>query len=76
MYEALQLACEGRGADLIRSGRWKTNKNGGELCVLGGRWVVNPSGGLESKGHPIGATGRGYSVTFWCLTKKTKKTRK
>jgi sterol carrier protein 2 len=24
---------------------------------VGGRWVVNPSGGLESKGHPIGATG-------------------
>lgn len=21
------------------------------------QWVVNPSGGLESKGHPIGATG-------------------
>ena len=24
---------------------------------LGGRIPVNPSGGLESKGHPIGATG-------------------
>ena len=23
----------------------------------GGRWVVNPSGGLISKGHPLGATG-------------------
>ena len=23
----------------------------------GGRWVINPSGGLESKGHPVGATG-------------------
>jgi hypothetical protein len=22
-----------------------------------GRWVVNPSGGLISKGHPLGATG-------------------
>ena len=30
---------------------------GGQLCQLGGKWVVNPSGGLESKGHPIGATG-------------------
>ena len=57
MYEALQLVGEGRGADLIRSSQWKKNQNGGELCVLGGRWVVNPSGGLESKGHPIGATG-------------------
>ena len=25
--------------------------------VLGGRLPVNPSGGLESRGHPIGATG-------------------
>ncbi len=30
----------------------------GELS-LGGRIPVNPSGGLESKGHPIGATGIG-----------------
>jgi acetyl-CoA acetyltransferase len=28
----------------------------GQTC-LGGRTPVNPSGGLESKGHPIGATG-------------------
>ncbi len=26
---------------------------------LGGRLPINPSGGLESKGHPIGATGLG-----------------
>ena len=30
----------------------------GDLTV-GGRLPVNPSGGLESKGHPIGATGLG-----------------
>jgi acetyl-CoA acetyltransferase len=35
---------------------------GGEVALrgqtsLGGRTPVNPSGGLESKGHPIGATG-------------------
>ncbi|MGI9479910.1 MAG: thiolase family protein, partial [Hyphomicrobiaceae bacterium] len=32
---------------------------------LGGRIPVNPSGGLESKGHPIGATGLGqiYELT-------------
>jgi len=30
----------------------------GEL-TLGGRLPINPSGGLESKGHPIGATGLG-----------------
>jgi acetyl-CoA acetyltransferase len=33
------------------SARWETR--------LGGRIPVNPSGGLESKGHPIGATGLG-----------------
>lgn len=37
---------------------------GGELAVrgetaLGGRIPVNPSGGLECKGHPLGATGLG-----------------
>ena len=25
--------------------------------AYGGKWVVNPSGGLISKGHPLGATG-------------------
>lgn len=25
--------------------------------TYGGRWVINPSGGLISKGHPLGATG-------------------
>src|ERR1700722_9893529 len=27
--------------------------------TVGGRVPINPSGGLESKGHPIGATGLG-----------------
>ncbi|KAB7590662.1 thiolase family protein, partial [Verminephrobacter sp. Larva24] len=33
--------------------------------TLGGRLPVNPSGGLESKGHPLGATGLGqlYELT-------------
>ena len=30
----------------------------GDLSI-GGRIPVNPSGGLECKGHPIGATGMG-----------------
>jgi len=32
------------------------------LCGIpqyGGKYVVNPSGGLEAKGHPLGATGLG-----------------
>jgi acetyl-CoA acetyltransferase len=37
-------------------GGWIAEK--GETA-LGGRIPINPSGGLESKGHPIGATGLG-----------------
>jgi acetyl-CoA acetyltransferase len=46
-YEALGLAPEGEGGRLIADGD----------NTFGGRWVVNPSGGLISKGHPLGATG-------------------
>ncbi|MBB3052540.1 acetyl-CoA C-acetyltransferase [Prauserella isguenensis] len=46
-YEAFGLAEPGKGATVIDSGRTERD---GEL-------PVNPSGGLKSKGHPIGATG-------------------
>jgi acetyl-CoA acetyltransferase len=46
-YEGLGLCPEGRGGELIDSG----------AVTYGGKWVVNPSGGLISKGHPLGATG-------------------
>ena len=46
-YEALGLCDEGGGGELIESG----------AVTYGGEWVVNPSGGLISKGHPLGATG-------------------
>jgi acetyl-CoA acyltransferase len=46
-YEALGLAAEGEGHHLVDSGD----------TTYGGKWVVNPSGGLISKGHPLGATG-------------------
>jgi acetyl-CoA C-acetyltransferase len=46
-YEAMGLTPEGQGARAIKEG-W-THKDG--------RLPVNPSGGLKSKGHPIGATG-------------------
>lgn len=32
--------------------------------TYGGKWVVNPSGGLISKGHPLGATGE-LPVSFF-----------
>jgi acetyl-CoA C-acetyltransferase len=46
-YEAMGLVGEGEGAHAINDG----------LTERGGRLPVNPSGGLKSKGHPIGATG-------------------
>jgi acetyl-CoA C-acetyltransferase len=46
-YEAMGLTAEGQGARAILEG-W-TEKTG--------KLPVNPSGGLKSKGHPIGATG-------------------
>lgn len=46
-YENLGLCPEGDGGRLIDSGE----------TALGGKMPVNLSGGLLSKGHPIGATG-------------------
>lgn len=46
-YEALGLCAEGEGEKLVNDGD----------NTYGGKWVVNPSGGLLSKGHPLGATG-------------------
>ncbi|XP_046940138.1 sterol carrier protein 2 isoform X2 [Lynx rufus] len=46
-YEALGLCPEGQGGKLVDRGD----------NTYGGKWVVNPSGGLISKGHPLGATG-------------------
>ncbi len=47
-YEALGLAEEGHGHELVES----------RATTYGGAGpVVNPSGGLISKGHPLGATG-------------------
>jgi acetyl-CoA acyltransferase len=46
-YEALGMCAEGESGKLVESG----------ATTYGGRWVVNPSGGLISKGHPLGATG-------------------
>jgi acetyl-CoA acyltransferase len=46
-YEELGLCAEGDGPSLLRSGATGIN----------GRVAVNSSGGLLSKGHPVGATG-------------------
>ena len=46
-YEGLGLCGEGEAGRLIDENQ----------TTYGGKWVVNPSGGLLSKGHPLGATG-------------------
>jgi acetyl-CoA acetyltransferase len=46
-YEALDLCADGEAARLIADGD----------NTFGGKYVTNPSGGLLSKGHPLGATG-------------------
>jgi sterol carrier protein 2 len=46
-YEALGLCNEGEAEKFI----WDGDN------TYGGKWVTNPSGGLLSKGHPLGATG-------------------
>lgn len=46
-YEALGLCAPGKAVEMVRSGN----------NTYGGKYVVNPSGGLISKGHPLGATG-------------------
>ncbi|KAI9493135.1 thiolase-like protein [Zychaea mexicana] len=46
-YDALGLTPPGKAHTLIDSGD----------NTYGGKYVINPSGGLISKGHPLGATG-------------------
>ena len=46
-YEAMGLAAPGQGHRVVREG----------VARKDGRLPVDPSGGLKSKGHPIGATG-------------------
>ena len=52
MYEALGFCAWGDGPKLLADG----------ATALGGRVPVNPSGGLLSRGHPLGATGCGQLV--------------
>jgi len=56
LYDSLGLAEPGKAHEMVRRGD----------NTYGGKYIVNPSGGLESKGHPLGATGLGnvfYLVT-------------
>lgn len=51
-YEALGLCPIGKAGEIVDKGD----------NTYGGKWVINPSGGLISKGHPIGATGIAQAV--------------
>jgi len=51
-YEELRLCPPGRSAAMLRAGE----------TALGGRLPVNPSGGLLSKGEPLGASALGQVV--------------
>ena len=53
-YEALGFVERGKGKDAAREG----------ITDLGGKTPVNVSGGLKSKGHPVGATGIAQAVTI------------
>jgi acetyl-CoA C-acetyltransferase len=53
--EALGLAPPGEGRHCARTGE----------TALGGRIPVNTSGGLKSKGHPVGATGVAQAVELF-----------
>ncbi|KAI0358963.1 thiolase-like protein [Trametes cingulata] len=48
-YDALGLCEPGQAHKMVERGD----------NTYGGKYVINPSGGLEAKGHPLGATGLG-----------------
>ncbi|KAF8724828.1 hypothetical protein AX14_008577 [Amanita brunnescens Koide BX004] len=56
-YSALGLCAPGEAHKLVEHGD----------NTYGGKYVVNPSGGLEAKGHPLGATGIG--MHFYIMSK-------
>jgi acetyl-CoA C-acetyltransferase len=54
-YEDLGFCGAGKGGNLIEDG----------TTELGGKLPVNPSGGLKSKGHPVGATGTAQAYEIY-----------
>ena len=63
-YEALGLCPVGQGGKYVDE----------DAFTYGGKVVVNPSGGLISKGHPLGATGLAQcSELVWQLRGEAEK---
>jgi acetyl-CoA C-acetyltransferase len=54
-YEDLEFCKAGTGGKLVQSGDTR----------LGGKLPVNTSGGLKSKGHPVGATGTAQAYEMY-----------
>ncbi len=54
-YEALGFCKPGKGGSLVDQG----------VTNLGGKMPVNTSGGLKSKGHPVGATGTAQACEIY-----------
>jgi len=54
-YEDLDFCKPGEGGKLVEEG----------VTSLGGRLPVNTSGGLKSKGHPVGATGTAQAYELY-----------
>ncbi len=54
-YEDLGLCKPGKGGSLVEEG----------VTTLDGEFPVNPSGGLKSKGHPVGATGTAQAYEIY-----------
>ena len=52
VIDALKLSPKGKAHELVRSGG----------ITYGGKYVINPSGGLISKGHPLGKSSICFSV--------------
>ena len=59
-YEAMELCPEGEGGRFVEEGH----------TTLGGRIPVNVSGGLLSRGHPVGATGVAQICEIVCQLRK------
>ncbi len=63
-YEDLSFCKQGEGGRLVESGETK----------LDGKLPVNTSGGLKSKGHPVGATGTAQAYEIYLqLTQQAEK---
>ncbi len=54
-YEDLGFCEPGKGGKLVED----------EVTTLNGKLPVNPSGGLKSKGHPVGATGTAQAYEIY-----------